>query len=378
MLCRNKKISILLGAVFLIFFIIEAIWRLTNIPGIDKNMHYIADPLVGYGHKPHTKLSYCNYRGDIVHRIFNAYGYLDSEHPKEKLQGIYRIGFFGDSFVDARQVRLEDTFFKLTEKNLASHKIECLAFGEGGGGGLIAYLNSNRWSRYFDIDLIVYVFYGNDMGDNIKKIKGKTSPYFPFAFLVGDGYEIDYLNRDKFLRYSKTFRYKIRKFLSDNFLCARVIRNRIKLLFTYGPRFYMKDKNRQMADMSKKDSLPDQNDLPSTWPSSLREYAQRLEEAILLKWKNEAEKDGKQFAILYIPSESEIKKGTGVQDSWKARLISFCSDKGIDCIDPTQDLMKMQDIGKEVFYDHLTLYGHEACAVAFDKWFDVSNRKLRH
>jgi len=349
----------------------EIFIRITNIPGVDKGTHYTIDPLLGYGDIPYQTLYYCNERGDKVRRIFNSYGYLDADHKKEKRS--YRIGFFGDSYVEARQVPLENTFFRITEKSLKDYKVECLAFGRESGGTLTAYLNSVRWTHYFDLDLIVYVFCENDLGDNIKAIKEKTAPYFPFAYLADDGYGIDYSNRDKLIAYSHTISYKIKAFISKHFLVSRLIKNRMQLLRNYGLKFKVSQKHISMSseaeDMDRKAANPDQNDPPSAWPLYLKEYAEKLDGAIILKWKVEAERDSKKFAIFYVPSQAQKALDTKKQDSWKNWLELFCRDENIVFIDPTQDLIKAEISGKDIFYDHFTIYGHKAFSDSFVKWF---------
>lgn len=364
---KKKIFFVVFLAVFLTVLIGETIIRLTDIPGIDKNTHYTVDSLIGYGDIPHAKLYYRNDRGDAVQRKFNSYGYLDVEHKKEK--GTYRIGFFGDSYVEARQVRFGYTFFRIIEQGLEDYNVECLAFGREGGGTLVSYLNSARWSPYFDLDLIIYVFCENDPGDNIKEIKEKTAPYFPFAYLTSKGYKVDYSNRDKFIRFSKTFRYKIKKYLANHLLLTRVIKNRMTLLVNCGIKFKVNQKNRKMATKAEKNRIPDQNDLPSTWQDPLRGYAEQLAAAIISKWKAETQADLKNFVILYIPREGEMEKETSLQDSWKSWLESFCVSKNITFIDPTEALLEMKYSGKEILYDHFTIYGHKAVASAFVRRF---------
>ena len=366
----KKILFVIFLAVFLAILIAETAIRLTDIPGIDKNIYYTIDPLMGYGYIPYAKLYYCNARGDVVRRNFNAFGYLDRGHKKEKDAGVYRIGFFGDSYVEAGQVGLEHTFFRIIENELKDYNVECLAFGRESAGTLIAYLDSTRWSPYFDIDLIIYVFCENDPGDNIKEIKEKTAPYFPFAYLAPNGYKIDYSNRDKFIRLSKTSRYKIRKYLSNRLLLTRVIKNRIALLMNYGIKFKVNQEDRNMATKSKSKSIvPDQNDMPSTWPGPLKEYAEELASAIILKWTGEAQAGSKNFAILYVPRQTEMQKETHLQDSWKVWLESFCGNNNTAFIDPTRDLIKMESADKKVFYDHFTIHGHQAFSDAFIGWF---------
>lgn len=67
----------------------------------------------------------------------NSKGLRDVEHNCEKEEGIFRIVVLGDSFMEAYQVPLEQSFPRLLEKNLnkrSSKKVEVINLGVGGHG----------------------------------------------------------------------------------------------------------------------------------------------------------------------------------------------------------------------------------------------------
>jgi hypothetical protein len=82
---------------------------------------------------------------------------------------VYRIGFFGDSYTEARQVPLDSTFSRIVERELGRDSIETLAFGIMGIGTVHEYLLSTRETARFDVDMVVYVFFENDPADNLRK-----------------------------------------------------------------------------------------------------------------------------------------------------------------------------------------------------------------
>src|SRR5438093_12772127 len=75
-----------------------------------------------------------------AHLKINSLGYRDVEHRKDKQHGVFRIAVLGDSFTEARQVDIADTFSKRLETLLQGRsefrnlKIEVLNFGIGGYG----------------------------------------------------------------------------------------------------------------------------------------------------------------------------------------------------------------------------------------------------
>ena len=151
------------------FLLGEMLLRQLPIPGLT---YFIGkyDDTVGMLFYPHSKMVYTGPGGQRVEREINSWGFPDVDHQREKPAGVYRIGFFGDSYTEARQVAVDSTFFKVAERDLQGVGVECLAFGITSTGTLHSYLLSDAYAEVFDLDLIVYVFVENDPGDNIKEI----------------------------------------------------------------------------------------------------------------------------------------------------------------------------------------------------------------
>ena len=97
--------------------IAEVLLRIIPIPGITFHSYYYDDLTGGRSH-PNTTVMYRNERGDHHRRKVNSWGFLDRNHELAKGPGVVRIGFFGDSFTEAAQVPLEQTFVRLSEDNL--------------------------------------------------------------------------------------------------------------------------------------------------------------------------------------------------------------------------------------------------------------------
>lgn len=355
--------------ILLTFFISEILLRILPIPGVQFNVSKY-DDIVGHTHYPNSVQTYRNARGDYTERKANQWGFLDREHQRDKKNGIYRIGFFGDSYAEVKQVPLEQTYFRLIEDSLKSYNVECLAFGDSGYSTLQSYLVSKRWPNFFDLDLVVYVFCENDLGDQIKEIK--KSPNIPYGVLTENGFQIDYSFRQKNKNKEK-LHFKIFDYLTARSLVFSTIAERIKLLNKYGIKVKVTKEDMMMATKvkgkSKIDAIPNQNDLPSTWPDSLKVYAEELCSNIIIKWRDEIINQQQDFLILYVPRDKEFGKETKDQDSWKRWLRSLCVKQNIKFIDPTADLLKVKLSGNDVFYDHFTKEGHVAFANAFVKSF---------
>ncbi len=107
----------------------------------------------------------------------NQYGYRDVEHDLEKPEGVFRIAVLGDSFTEARQVEIEDTYWKRLEHRLNAdersdgRRIEVLNFGIGGYGQAEELITLRRDASRFEPDLVLLGFYGgNDLVNNTKSL----------------------------------------------------------------------------------------------------------------------------------------------------------------------------------------------------------------
>jgi lysophospholipase L1-like esterase len=103
-----------------------------------------------------------------------------------------RVLVLGDSFVEALQVPLEDTFVQRLERLLepapgtAARRVEAINMGCSGHGTAQAYLRFLRDQPAYDPDLAVLCFFGgNDAADNHRDLAGATER--PFFDLADDG-----------------------------------------------------------------------------------------------------------------------------------------------------------------------------------------------
>ncbi len=113
-----------------------------------------------------------NIQGNYVGKEFfvrvkaNSFGFRDVEHDIEKQLGTKRIVLLGDSFTEALQVPLEETYARRLEKKLnnsCSEKFEVINLGVSGFGPANYFLALKHYGIQFKPDLVVVAFYnGND------------------------------------------------------------------------------------------------------------------------------------------------------------------------------------------------------------------------
>ncbi len=343
----------------------EAVLRIVPVPGIGFHTFYY-DDLTGGRFYPNSVLIYQGDRGGRIRRRVNRWGYLGAEHDIVKRDGITRIGFFGDSFTEARQVPLEKTYYRIVESNInargAAPPVECIAVSMPGYSTFQSYLEHTRWTGVLDLDRVVYVFCENDPGDNLPVVKRNN--HVPYPFLDGDSLCIDRSFRE---RYGHKARWPHRswQFLKSHSLVFSTLESRLRLLKGKGIQMTVQREEARMAARAEKDAIPGEGDLPSSWPDSLIAQARAVTEKVITTWRDDVIDAGRSFSILYIPRGAEMNRPLREQDSWGRWLHELCAAHGIDLIDPTAEFVLREARGEEIYYDHLTAAGHAALADVF-------------
>ncbi len=116
----------------------------------------------------------------------NREGFRDVEHPILKPDHTFRIAVLGDSFTEAREVPLKDTYWKLLEGHLGkcmsgnSQNVEMINFGVSGYGTAQQLLLLDKHVLKYDPDIILLaIFTGNDIWNNSLELDGhERRPYF--------------------------------------------------------------------------------------------------------------------------------------------------------------------------------------------------------
>ena len=128
----------------------------------------------------------------------NSNGLRDRENELQRRADTQRILMFGDSFVEGWGVSLNESVSKVLESLLQTEPT-----GESNGGGAVQVLNFgmagfgtdqemllfDRSGRSYRPDLVIVLFYGNDLWNNTTKMGiGMERGYKPFFRLAQDGH----------------------------------------------------------------------------------------------------------------------------------------------------------------------------------------------
>lgn len=159
------------------------------------------DPALGW-RPPAHRTAWQRFEGRArVHT--NARGFRDLEHALEKPPGTLRIAVLGDSFTEAVQVPLEETWWRVmgatlnadTCQALPTERLEILNFAVSGYSTAQALLAWRTEASRFAPDMAILAFFiGNDLNENARALD--QEPLRPYFEPASDGLRLD----DGFLR----------------------------------------------------------------------------------------------------------------------------------------------------------------------------------
>jgi hypothetical protein len=297
----------------------------------------------------------------LVERDPNHDGFLDIDHAVAKPPGVVRIGFFGDSYVEAMMVPQESAFFRILPAMLRG-EVETFGFGISGWGTLQTERAFDVFGPRYGLDAAVYVFAENDPGDNCFDMAAQpalVSSGMPYAALHADGqgYELRWIVRPG----DEPWWYGPAKVVQRHSLLAQVVRARLDLLHRRGVQVAARPGDAQMSGVS--GAVPDVSDLPSTWPAPYVERAGRLGELLLREWRDAAARRDARFFVLYVPrGEDQLTGKLPVASTWLPWLRASCASLGVTLIDPSAALLARLQHGDAVYDDHWTPAGHQVVA----------------
>ena len=173
--------------------------------GYSYPLFYVADYFRGVALRPDAAGMYQREGRNFV-RI-NSAGLRDREHTKSKPADTIRIALLGDSYCEALQVPLEQTFWWQLQQKLEAcnafpgKRVEIINFGVSGYGTGQELLTYELYAREYAPDIVMLlVTTNNDITDNRRELKlADEFPYFNFRNGA--------LVPDNSFRESKSFRW---------------------------------------------------------------------------------------------------------------------------------------------------------------------------
>lgn len=128
---------------------------------------YMAHPVLGGTLRPGIRTRYR--RADVDQEVLiNAHGFHDEEYPRAKPPGTRRVLLLGDSFMEALQVGIHETFAKVLQRCLTKpgEPVQVVNAGRSGRGCLEEYLFLRHAGWSFEPDVVLVAFVMNDVDDD--------------------------------------------------------------------------------------------------------------------------------------------------------------------------------------------------------------------
>lgn len=236
----NRKVRFLLKTSFLLFSLIVALLVsevVLRVVGYSYPVFYTTDPTRGVALRPLMEGWYRK-EGEAYIRI-NRDGWRDRDHSKSKPDKTFRIALLGDSYAEALQVPMEETFWMVMEKQLqgceklGGKKVEVINFGVSGYGTAqeLITLRDYAWDYAPDLVLLALTT-NNDISDNSRALK-KTDEVPYFVYKDGELVLDDSFRSSSAFRLRQSTLNRLGKWIRDNSRVIQLVHQAHHVLKTY-------------------------------------------------------------------------------------------------------------------------------------------------
>ncbi|MGI9293914.1 MAG: alginate O-acetyltransferase AlgX-related protein [Pseudomonadales bacterium] len=349
-----KTITILLGlgiALLLSEVTVRAV-------GAGPELVYKPNPYYGWSHTANDEFARNTEGREVTIRI-NSQGLRDSEHTYAKSSDFYRILILGDSFTEAFQVPLDQSFPKLLEGMLNENKrddqksVEIVNAGASGYGTDNALLFFRHEGYKYEPDLVLLALYiGNDIRNNWFELENIDAGGFrkPYFVLSPNGLE---LNNYPFERASR-LSTRIKLFLN------RHVRT---YAFTRRLRDSMRYRDTTQHAGMPMDFNIYRNEYPKAW-----DKAWQITKALIAQMHDELSSKGIRLLLVLIPSHDQVSPRR-----WKQNLDTYAEMRTVewDLDKPNRMLGAFLSAEEIPYVELLEEFRHRTSASSVDLYLPV-------
>lgn len=373
--------ALVLFGVFWAFIMVEAGFRLLD---LGKDSFSTPHPVLGAFHPPGKTGIYSRSNFKVKISI-NSQGLRDVEHSPAKSAGTYRIVVLGDSFMEAIQVPLEQTFAKQLEQMLnadsGGKKYEVINLGMAGFGTDQEYLALKHLGLQYQPDLVILAFFpGNDVRDNYFF---KNKPHFR---LDAGGKPV--LQPFTYQPTSKTMTLLQKSRVITTLLYFTAESKRINQLKAKWKKFFggsgPADNPRHTAKKQEVFALNYTDDWQKAWELTL---------ALINETQKLSSEHGAQFLLMSLTSREQLW-GPGARKEFLDKgydlerpemiLSDFCRKKNINYMPllyPFREYMEKLQLSKKDFHivgdEHWTAPGHQLAAKLVKERIEQGRPEIR-
>ena len=289
---------VLFGTLLFSLCLFEIILRII---GFSYPNFYEYDDIVGHRLYPRTEGWYQT-EGKAYITISN-HGLRDREHSKIKPPDTVRIAVLGDSYAEALQVPLEDTFWAIMEQRMNSCKpfgdkyIEVINFGISGYGTAQEFLWLRRYVWEYSPDIVLLAFLtGNDIRNNSKILE--PDKFRPFFFFQDGMLELDnsFVNHPTY-RWKTSWIWSLRRTLSRYSRTLQLL-NKLKILYN--------SNKLNRHDRIQGEEIGLDNQIYTASKSLDWQDAWKITEALLLRMLTEAAAHNARFVVVTLSNSIQV------------------------------------------------------------------------
>jgi hypothetical protein len=385
---RKKIVLVLLGLAFGLL-LTEVFLRVI---GYSAPLFYGPDNYRGVVLRPNVSGTYQREGRNYV--SINSAGLRDREHTIAKPPDTVRIALLGDSYCEALQVPLEQTFWWQLQQKLescpefAGKHVEIINFGVSGygAGQQLITLQQKVWQYSPDIVMLLMTT-GNDVSDNMRGLK-KTDE-IPYFFYRGDQ-----LVADESFRNSSAFRWHS-SWLNGVGVWFRDHMRTIQLVYEIHLLIKTKRDERRARQAAAPQPAPAAQTAKPAAPAITVENmiyleprdavwieAWRVTEGLLKEINREVKERGVKFVLVVGSNTIQVHPDRAVRERFKAyvgvddlfypnrRLAQLANREEIEFLDLAAPMEKFADetkvflhgFGKEIGNGHWNANGHREAA----------------
>ncbi len=297
----------------------------------------VLDDQLGWRHARSVSKTFTNENGDSFRVVQNRFGHRGREYPLQKAPGKYRILILGDSFTEGSHVSEEDLFSARLEK--ANPRFEVLNAGVGGYGTVQEYLYFASEGVRFKPDLLLLMFFENDLSDNCLSYYAGFGPR-PYARLTNGTVEVvERLEPAGFLRFAfpVPFRYQLSRYSYLYYFLNSTIYQR---LFAGRMLAIQQQDLKQIASCGRYEIL----------------------HGLLARLRASMRAEGGEFAVVLIPTRQEVTAGSSAVEE---PIAKFCAETALNCLALLDRFAREKAAGARLYFDadiHWTRVGHSVAA----------------
>ena len=313
--------------------------------------------------------------------VINADGRRDRARARTKAPGVFRIAVLGDSFTEALEVPLEQTFVSVLEDSLnrssamRGRQVEVLNFGVRGYGTAQELLTLRCCVWDYSPDFVLLAFFsGNDVPDNSPTLDRSATRYArPYLRETSMGWEAD-------RSFRRSWRYRGAKLVAPLVAHSRVLQ-----LIIRGQHLLGHKKPPSINDASEIDSSDFGSNIYREPKDEAWREAWRMTEDLVTTMAREVSERGSRFAVVNVPIASQVYPNPDIRERFvrllgvndlllPARRIRALGDRaGFPVLDLTADLQGYADQHRAFLHGtrgngHWNRLGHRLAGEKLASW----------